>query len=65
MAKGYYKEVKKILQDNGCKKIRQSGTAHEIWESPHSNIAFTVSTNLKSRHTANQIMKDAGLGKKF
>lgn len=65
MAKGYYKEVIKLLKKNGCSKVRNPASAHETWFSPATNLNFTVSTNLLSRHTANHILKEAGIDHKF
>jgi hypothetical protein len=38
---------------------------HEIWFSPVSGVRFVVDHTIKSRHTANAVMKQAGLIKKF
>ena len=64
MADGYYKDVVKLLKQHKCHQIRQDGS-HQTWSSPVSDIKFTVSTNLYSRHTANAIMKAAGINHKF
>ncbi|NVK32566.1 MAG: type II toxin-antitoxin system HicA family toxin [Gammaproteobacteria bacterium] len=61
----YYKEVTKILRNAGCTKVRDGKGSHEIWRSPHADKHFTVPTTLKSRHTANGIMKQAGIDTKF
>ena len=34
-----------------------------MWYSPISRRAFTVDNGIKSRHTANKTLKDAGLPK--
>lgn len=65
MARGYYKEVTTILKANGCTFERQASGSHEIWHSPINNLRFTVSFTVKSRHTANEILKQAGLSKAF
>ncbi|HEY5602327.1 MAG TPA: type II toxin-antitoxin system HicA family toxin [Gammaproteobacteria bacterium] len=57
--------VKKILTENGCSFKRQGNGDHEIWFSPHSNRSFPVDSKIKSRHTANGIMKQAGINHKF
>lgn len=57
--------VRKILKDNDCWCIRQGKGDHEIWRSPLGEIPFTVPTKIKSRHTANGVLKDAGLKKAF
>jgi hypothetical protein len=38
---------------------------HEIWHSPITKRNITVDGEIKSRHTANAILKQAGIGKKF
>ena len=61
----YEKAVRKILNDNGCTFVRNGKGDHDIWYSPISKIRFTVDTKIKSRHTANAIMKQSGLKYKF
>ena len=61
----YEKTVRKILNDNGCTFVRHGKGDHDIWYSPISKIRFTVDTKIKSRHTANAIMKQSGLKYKF
>jgi len=36
-----------------------------VWYSPITKQNFTVDTGVKSRHTANKTLKDAGLEKAF
>ena len=38
---------------------------HDIWFSPITQISFVVDSKIKSRHTANAVLKQAGLPKKF
>jgi predicted RNA binding protein YcfA (HicA-like mRNA interferase family) len=59
---GYYEQVIKILKAHGYTLLRQSGS-HQIWRNSHR--AQTVSTNCLSRHTANGIMKQAGISHRF
>lgn len=61
--KGYGKAVRKILSEAGCKLLRQGRGDHEIWTSLHSAKPFTVPVTIASRHTANKVLKDAGLQK--
>jgi predicted RNA binding protein YcfA (HicA-like mRNA interferase family) len=58
-------ELKRLLEKAGCHFVRQGRGDHEIWESPISGIRFTVDNNIKSRHTANAVLKQAGLPKAF
>lgn len=61
----YTKIIKKILGENGCAFERQGKGDHEIWYSPVSGIRFVVDNSIKSRHTANAVLKQAGLTKKL
>lgn len=54
-----------MLLDAGCHKVRQSKGDHEIWHSPISGRSFVFDRGVKLRHTANGILKDAGLDKAF
>jgi hypothetical protein len=56
---GYTKELKDILIANGCRLVRQGRGDHEIWESPISGKRFTVDNDIRSRHTANAVLKQA------
>lgn len=57
--------VKDILRSNGCYYVRSAKGDHEWWYSPISNRHFAVDSKIKSRATANAIMKQAGLPKAF
>ncbi|WP_084185312.1 type II toxin-antitoxin system HicA family toxin [Desulfonatronum thiodismutans] len=58
-------DLKKHLQEAGCFFERQGKGDHEIWYSPLSSQRFVVDNAIKSRHTANAVLKQAGLPKKF
>lgn len=58
-------EVIRILLSNGCRFERQGKGDHEIWFSPITNRRFVVDQKIKSRHTANAVLKQAGLPKQF
>lgn len=62
---GYTGSLKKLLRAAGCYYERSGKGDHEIWYSPISKIRFTVDANIKSRHTANETLKQAGLPKHF
>lgn len=62
---GYTLKLKKILTDHGCSFHRQGKGDHEIWTSSINHCCFTVDNNIKSRHTANKSLKDAGIPKHF
>ena len=58
-------EVKRILRRSGFALLRQGKGDHEIWRHPTSGLKVTVDGSIKSRHTADKILKDAGLPKAF
>lgn len=58
-------ELKRILRDAGCAFVRSGRGDHEIWYSPISQRNFPVDQKIKSRHTANAVLKQAGLSKQF
>ena len=59
------KDVKAALVAGGCWFDRYGKGDHEIWYSPHTKIRFPVDGKILSRHTANEIMKQAGLSHRF
>ena len=61
----YSRELKKALKEAGCWLVRQGKGDHEVWYSPHTDTNFPVDQSIRSRHTANKTLKDAGLQKKF
>jgi hypothetical protein len=61
----YSPEVKRILRANDCYLHRQGKGDYEIWYSPTTNRYFPVDNKILSRHTANGILKQAGLPKEF
>lgn len=61
----YTGEVKAKLKASGCYFARQGKGDHEIWYSPISQKHFPVDNNILSRHTANAVLKQAGLPKAF
>jgi HicA toxin of bacterial toxin-antitoxin, len=61
----YTQDVKKHLRDAGCRFERQGRGDHEIWYSPITKIRFVVDQRIKSRHTANAVLRQAGLPKEF
>lgn len=61
----YEKKVREILRKNGCSFLRREKGDHDIWYSPISSRHVTVDTKIKSRHTANAILKQSGINYKF
>ncbi len=62
---GYARDLKAMLLANGCTFVRFGKGDHEIWSSPITGRTFTVDGDIRSRHTANGTLKDAGLPKAF
>lgn len=65
MGSNLYPELTRLLIEAGCKFLRQGKGSHEIWLSPITGRKFSVPCNTKMVHTANGILKDAGLPKAF
>jgi hypothetical protein len=65
MAATFDRELRKILADAGCYFVRPAKGSHELWYSPISKRMFSVSVNIVIRHTANGVLKQAGLAKAF
>lgn len=61
----YTKEVRRLLHEAGCRFDRQGRGDHELWWSPITKRKVIVDGKIKSRHTANQTLKQAGLPKAF
>ena len=57
--------VREKLAAAGYERIRSGKGDHEIWRHPRTRVTVPVDSKIKSRHTANKIMKDAGLPKAF
>ncbi|MEY3288148.1 MAG: hypothetical protein RLZZ419_390 [Pseudomonadota bacterium] len=63
---GYEKLVKELLLKHRYKLVRTGKGSHEIWTStPEKGVSVTVNHACKSGHTANSIMKAAGIGHRF
>jgi len=58
-------ELRRILKRAGCKFVRPGKGDHAIWYSPISQAHFPVDQKIRSRHTANGVLKQAGLPKQF
>lgn len=59
MPDGYYRAVTKILHDLGFRHEGNAKGSHEKWINAQGRILI-VPRSLRSRHTANGILKDAG-----
>lgn len=61
---GYEAQVKEVLALHGWQLLRKGKGSHEIWSKP-GHRPITVPYGCKSRHTANEVMKQAGIKHKF
>ena len=62
---GYEKVLRQILSQNGCSFVRHGKGDHDIWYSPITKLHITVDGKIKSRHTANAVLKQSGINFKF
>jgi len=65
MAKSFTPALKKKLTEAGCRFERRGKGDHDVWYSPITERRFVVDQSIKSRHTANAVLKQAGLPKAF
>lgn len=61
----YAKQVRHVLREAGWEFLRPGKGDHEIWHDPKSNLKVTLNSGTKSRHSANEVLKQAGLPKAF
>ena len=61
----YEKKLRKILMERGCFFKRHGKGDHDIWFSPIMQHDFPVAVKIKSRYTANDILKQAGITYRF
>jgi hypothetical protein len=63
MAGDLDRDLRRLLDRAGCHYVRAGKGSHEIWYSPITKRNFPVPIGIKSRHTANDVLKQAGLPK--
>lgn len=61
MVQGYTERLKQLLRDHGCTPIRHGKGDHEIWSCPSAARPVVVDGKIMSRHTANAVLKQAGI----
>lgn len=61
----YEKVVREVLREHGCRFVRRGKGDHDIWYSPITRRNVTVDGKIKSRYTANDIMKQSGIDRRF
>lgn len=65
MVAGFYKDIAQKLSEAGYAFHRTCKGSHEMWKHTVSGHTVIVPHSTKSRHTANGILKDAGIDHKF
>ena len=66
MANNYYRIVVKLIRGTGFERLsksQQPSGSHEIWKNSFGK-KVSVPRKIVKRHTANGILKDAGVDKK-
>lgn len=61
----YTEDVRRILAENGFAFLRRGKGDHVIWGSAATGRTVSVDGKIKSRHSANATLKQAGLPKAF
>jgi predicted RNA binding protein YcfA (HicA-like mRNA interferase family) len=61
----YEKKVREVLKQHGFVFHHHGKGDHDVWFKGSGNIKVTVNGKIKSRHMANQIMKEAGIDHRF
>lgn len=65
MGDGFYSPLRALLLEANCQFLRQGAGSHEIWRSPLTGKTFSVPVTVQSRHTANAILRQAGISRKL
>ncbi|MBQ3652785.1 MAG: hypothetical protein II954_00030 [Synergistaceae bacterium] len=61
----FERRLRKILLEYGCFFVRHGRGDHDIWHSPIVNRNFVVDGEITSRHSANGVLKEAGIPYRF
>jgi len=65
MAPQFDRPLPDLLTKAGCVFVRQGRGNHEIWRCPITERNIPVPLGIASRHTANAILRQAGLPESF
>ena len=65
MGGSFTPEIIRLLREAGCQFVRHGRGDHDIWRSLVTGVHFVVDHAIKSRHTANAVLRQAGLRKHF
>ncbi|MCC3246828.1 type II toxin-antitoxin system HicA family toxin [Methylocystis sp. WRRC1] len=61
----FYPQLVSLLLAAGCRLVRPGKGSQEIWHRAITGRNFSLPRTTKSRHTANEVLKQAGLPKVF
>lgn len=59
------REVRALLSAAGWRFLRHGKGDHEIWIEPATGTKVVLDGGMKSRHSANGVLRQAGLPKTF
>ena len=59
------RDLKRLLTDAGWSFDRPAKGSHELWRHPDRPKPIVLPQGIVSRHTANEVLKQAGLRKAF
>lgn len=65
MGSSFYPALRALLLAYGCQFVRQGKGSHEMWRNPANGYQFPVPVTIVNRHTANGILKQAGIAAKI
>ncbi|MCY3983406.1 MAG: type II toxin-antitoxin system HicA family toxin [Roseovarius sp.] len=60
---GYERKVKKLIEEAGYKVQRNPRGSHVIWRK--NGRLIVVPAKIEKRHTANAVLKEAGISRKL
>lgn len=61
----YEKIVRERMRKHGCRFVRHGKGDHDIWYSPITGKNVAVDSKIKSRYTANAVLKQCGINEHF
>jgi predicted RNA binding protein YcfA (HicA-like mRNA interferase family) len=64
MPQDFYPDLVRLLREAGWERVSGGKGSHEKWHSRQTGQVIIV-PHSKSRHTANEVLKQAGLPKAF
>ncbi|MFC7049648.1 type II toxin-antitoxin system HicA family toxin [Emcibacter nanhaiensis] len=65
MPDNFYRKLTKILKNHGYAFYRSGKGDHEIWRRNGTGRSISLPSKCPSRHTANQVLKQAGIDEKL